>query len=201
MKTSDVKEREVALKNVIAGVNRSSHIVQQLLTLSRLVPEATHIDESTEVNLAKLAAEITAQLAPMALDKSIDIELIAENTESMMLANVTALSLLIRNLVDNAIRYTQEKGQVRIVVESDKHYVYLRVMDDGPGIPVELRGRVFERFFRVLGNKSPGSGLGLAIVQQIAKLHHGEVKLCVPEVGKGLEVAIRFPRPTFRSKL
>lgn len=194
LKIEDPQAKITALQNVIAGVDRSSHIVQQLLTLSRLVPEATHIDESTEVNLPKLAAEIIAHLAPAALNKKIDIELHTQEDFINIYGNVTALSILIRNLVDNAIRYTPEGGRVEVNVMEHEDKVIFRVTDNGPGIPAELRTRVFERFFRVLGNKSPGSGLGLAIVQQIAKLHDATVRLGAPQVGTGLEIEITFPR-------
>jgi two-component system, OmpR family, sensor histidine kinase QseC len=70
----------------------------------------------------------------------------------------------------------------------------LKLIDNGPGIPAELRARVFERFFRVLGNKSPGSGLGLAIVQQIANLHEAQLKLGPPIDGNGLEVEVIFQK-------
>lgn len=70
----------------------------------------------------------------------------------------------------------------------------IRVTDNGPGIPPKLRARVFERFFRVLGNKAQGSGLGLAIVQQIASLHNAQVKLGSPSRGTGLQVDVVFPK-------
>jgi len=195
LKTTDVEERRTALQNVITGVNRSTHIIQQLLTMSRLVPEATLIEESDSVNLTKLAAEIIATLVPMAMEKSIDIELDSSDNHIMVQGNVTALSILIRNLVDNAIRYTPNHGRVSIDVSENDDNILLTVADNGPGIPAELRARVFERFFRVLGNKSPGSGLGLAIVQQIAKLHQAAVKLGAPTEGSGLVVEIAFPKP------
>lgn len=194
LKTDDIEERQAALNNVIAGVDRSSHIVQQLLTLSRLVPEESHIEDMNDVDLVKMSAEIIAQLAPSALEKQIEIELQKEHDSIPVKGNITALSILIRNLVDNAIRYTPEGGHVNVAVESTEKAIILRVTDNGPGIPPELRARVFERFFRVLGNKSPGSGLGLAIVQQIARLHHATAKLGCPAVGTGLEVEIRFPK-------
>lgn len=196
IKTDDIEEREQALRNVVAGVDRSSHIVQQLLTMSRLVPEATHIEETSEVDLVRLSTELIAQLAPSALEKNIEIALIPANKSISVNGNLTALSILVRNLVDNAIRYTPEGGQVAIdVIPAEKHTT-LRVSDNGPGIPPELRSRVFERFFRVLGNKSPGSGLGLAIVNQIANLHHAEVKLGAPAEGTGLVIDVVFPKRT-----
>ncbi|CAN5454390.1 hypothetical protein BH10PSE19_BH10PSE19_19970 [soil metagenome] len=81
---------------------------------------------------------------------------------------------------------------MQVYVHTEDRNAILKVTDNGQGIPAELRARVFERFFRVLGNKSPGSGLGLAIVQQIAHLHGAEVKLGAPPVGTGLEVEVVF---------
>ena len=96
--------------------------------------------------------------------------------------------------MDNAIRYSNENGRVVVRVHLEQQAWVLSVEDNGPGIPAELQPRVFERFFRVLGNKSPGSGLGLAIVQQICALHNGRVVLESPSTGTGLVVKVFFPR-------
>lgn len=194
VRTHNSHEREIALQNLIAGVDRSTHIVQQLLTMSRLVPEATTINDSNEVNLAKIACEVIAILAPSAIEKQIDIAFDCEKSSVFIRGNSTALGILIRNLVDNAIRYTPENGTVTVKILENKNTVILSVIDNGQGIPNELRERVFERFFRVLGNKSPGSGLGLAIVSQIAALHHASVQLNTPANGKGLQFDILFPK-------
>jgi len=192
LKATDEKVRKNILRNIIIGVDRCTHVVQQLLTLSRLVPEANTIVDFTKVDLPKLTAEIIAQLAPLALKKDIDIELVTKAKNANIRGNITALSILIRNLVDNAIRYTPENGEVKVSIDSSFDKVTLKVIDNGPGIPAELRARVFERFFRVLGNKSPGSGLGLAIVQQIAHLHEAHLKLGPCASGRGLEVEVVF---------
>ncbi len=193
LKADNEEERHKLLQNAIIGVDRCTHIVQQLLTLSRLVPESNTLVDSCLLDLSKLAAEIVAQLAPLALDKDIDIELLSDEFHPAIIqGNITALSILIRNLVDNAIRYTPENGKITISVANKLDKVILKVTDNGPGIPAELRARVFERFFRVLGNKSPGSGLGLAIVQQIAQLHNAQLRLGTPDSGKGLEVEVAF---------
>ena len=193
LRANTPESRKAALFKVLAGVNRATHVVQQLLTLSRLVPGASDIAESLPVNLPKLAAEIIAQLAPVAVSKQIDIELISDDEDATIQGNMTALSILIRNLVDNAIRYTPAGGHIQVQVLNKEKPTKLIVSDNGPGIPAELRARVFERFFRVLGNTSPGSGLGLAIVQQIAKLHNAQVKLGTPASGSGLEIEVIFP--------
>jgi len=186
------EERKQALLKVLAGVNRGTHVVQQLLTLSRMVPEA-NINEPVCMNLGKEAADIAAQLAPEAIAKNIDLELITPNNPPNILGNITAIGILIRNLVDNAIRYSPEKSKIIIKIEKNKTHVTLRVIDNGPGIPEDLRKRVFERFFRIIGNQATGSGLGLGIVQQISKLHNAEIALETPSNGKGLDFQIIFP--------
>ncbi|MBN9231387.1 MAG: sensor histidine kinase N-terminal domain-containing protein [Legionella sp.] len=192
--TRDLDEKNKALQKLIASVNRSTHIVQQLLTMSRLVPEAAQIDEKDEVQLSRLIREILAMLAPTALEKHIDLEFITDQEQLMLYCNATAIGILVRNLVDNAIRYCNEHGHIIVRLNKDaSDEVIFEVADNGPGIPPELRTRVFERFFRVLGNKSPGSGLGLAIVQQICDLHGGRVELDTPSEGTGLIVRVRIP--------
>lgn len=191
--TNDIEEKNQALQKLIASVNRSTHIVQQLLTMSRLVPEAAHIDGKDDVNLSRLTREILAMLVPSAVEKQIDLEFENDKKNITIFGNPTALGILIRNLVDNAIRYCNENGQIIVRLSQSGNEVMLEVCDNGPGIPRELRSRVFERFFRVLGNKSPGSGLGLAIVQQICELHNGRVILDSPTKGTGLIVRVFLP--------
>jgi len=193
LNTDNIDEKNIALQKLIASVNRSTHIVQQLLTMSKLVPEAASINDLNEVNLAKITREILAMLAPAAVEKQIELAFEPDEKTPSFSGNPTAISILIRNLVDNAIRYCKENGQITVRVYPHQKDAVLEVQDNGPGIPAELHSRVFERFFRVLGNKSPGSGLGLAIVQQICALHNGRVTLEPPAKGSGLIVKVYFP--------
>lgn len=191
LKATSEKDMRDALSKVLVGVDRSSHVVQQLLTLSRMVPQAT-IKEFEEVNVVKQAKEVIADLAPTALEKNTEIELITPDSEAIIMGYPTAISILIRNLVDNAIRYTPDGSLVKVSIYSEGDYLFLKVTDNGPGIPQELHNRVFERFFRVLGNKTTGSGLGLGIVQQIVEIHDAQIRLGSPELGTGLEVIVIF---------
>jgi two-component system sensor histidine kinase QseC len=125
---------------------------------------------------------------------NIELSLSNKTHNITLLANGITLGILFRNLIDNAIRYTPDDGNVRVSLFDDAQTVTIRVSDNGPGIPPKLRARVFERFFRVLGNKAQGSGLGLAIVQQIATLHNAQVKLGSPNRGTGLQVDVVFPK-------
>lgn len=194
LRSTNMQERQSHLKQVIAGVDRCTHVIQQLLTLCRMGDESVTLENPTDVELEKLTAEVISQIVPNAVDKSIDIELITKGINFSLVGNATGLYALIRNLVDNAVRYTPEGGQVKVVLTEKNHDISIKVIDNGPGIPAELRSRVFERFFRILGNKAQGSGLGLAIVLQISKLHRGNVTLGTPESGQGLEVEVHLPK-------
>ncbi len=100
---------------------------------------------------------------------------------------------MIRNLVDNAIRYTPNHGKIIVSVTTQDNLVILSIQDSGPGIALNIRDRIFERFYRVLGSKTTGSGLGLAIVKQIAGLHEAKIELDIPLNGKGLIIRVIFP--------
>jgi two-component system sensor histidine kinase QseC len=193
LKSPEGEEQNAALQKVLAGVNRSAHVVQQLLIMSRMAPE-TAAEGITEVNLTKEATEMIAELAPQALKQNTEIELIASQAIPNIKGHPTALGILIRNLIDNAIRYTPPDSLIKVIIEDFKNQVVLKVIDNGPGIPEELRQRVFERFYRILGSRSSGSGLGLSIVQQIATLHNASLELKTPASGNGLEVIVSFPK-------
>lgn len=193
LKADNESDRNKALQKVIESVDRSSHVVAQLLTLSRLGEEEA-LSDIKPVDLHKMATEIIAYLAPHALEKNIEIELAPSPREPIILGNDTALGILIRNIVDNAIRYTPANGEVKVSIIDSGNQIIFRVEDTGTGIPVELRERVFERFYRILGTKASGSGLGLAIVSQIAKLHHAEIILATPANGVGLQFDVAFPK-------
>lgn len=193
LKATDNPEVVTALRKVMSGVERSTHVVQQLLTLSRLVPGST-LDNQTDSDVVNIARETISDIIPIALDKNIDLSLEPQNEHIHIIANGITVGIMMRNLIDNAIRYTPNDGKVIVSIFEDSKSVTIRVTDNGPGIPPKLRARVFERFFRVLGTKAQGSGLGLAIVQQITGLHHGQVKLDSPKEGTGLQISIILPK-------
>jgi two-component system sensor histidine kinase QseC len=193
VKADNEADRSKALQKVIESVDRSSHVVAQLLTLSRL-GEEERLTDIKPLDLHKLTTEMMAYLAPHALEKDIEIELAPAPGTSIILGSDIALGILIRNIVDNAIRYTPPKGEVKVAIIETETQVIFRVTDTGSGIPAELRERVFERFYRILGTKASGSGLGLAIVSQIAKLHSAEISLSTPPNGNGLQFDVAFPK-------
>lgn len=191
LKSSMPLEREALLTDMIPIVDRITHIVQQLLVLSRLVPEAASVYDISDINLSKTVANVIAELVPLALTKNIDIGLEAPSS-ALIKGNLTSISMLIRNLVENAINYTPEKGKVHVEIIDDSQHIIFKITDTGQGIPKALRERVFERFYRIIGNDAPGSGLGLSIVRQIADIHHATVTLSAPKIGTGLIVEVVF---------
>jgi two-component system sensor histidine kinase QseC len=184
-------ERAQALAQLVRGVDRATRLVEQMLTLARLDPgeAATHYEV---VDLAPLLGEILAEYGPAALDKGIELGL-AENTEGTVLADRAALEVMLRNLIDNAIRYTPAPGNVEVGAHTSGREVVLWAADSGPGIPESERARVFDRFYRVAGTDAAGCGLGLSIVRRIALLHGARIELGATSAAGGLRVEVHFP--------
>ena len=186
----DAAARTRALDNVIAGCDRATHLVQQLLTLARLDPEEP-ASKAEACDLRVLARAAVAELAPYALSRKIEIDL-AEGAPVGVPGNAGLIAILLRNLIDNAIRYSPEGGSVLVLAAGDDRTGTLTVTDQGPGIPAEERNKVGQRFYRVLGTEESGSGLGLSIVKRIAELHGATVSLDEGEQGAGLSVSVTF---------
>lgn len=192
METKDPKQRKEALTKLLTGVKRSAHVVAQLLTMSRMVPDAQNAQFET-IDLHAVAMETIADIAPMALAKDINLELQAR-PKMMIEGNAVSLGVMLRNLVDNAIRYTPEKGDIKVQIQrlTNKN-ILLSVIDNGPGVEEALRARIFERFYRVISTANEkGSGLGLGIVVQVAKMHNAKVSAKEPDSGQGLQIDVLF---------
>jgi signal transduction histidine kinase len=174
-----------------AAVERAIHLVEQLLTLARNEPRASG-DELTAVVLDAAAAEGIADSHAVAVARGIDLSLAAASGV-LIRGDLEALRVLVRNLVDNAVRHTPQGGRVQVRVRQAGDAVLLEVIDTGPGIPAADRERAFDRFYRRASAPEGGSGLGLAIVRAIAERHGAEVDLS-DAAGGGLHVTVRFPR-------
>jgi len=192
LRSKDVSQREERLMQIIRGVDRVTHLVEQLLTLARLDYEAQE-QKFQLVDLASLTREVLAEVAPMAISKNVDLSL-TESSRGEVTGNPVGLAVLIRNLVDNAIRYTPPGGIVEVDVVSCQKDVSLLVTDSGPGIPAAERQQVFNRFYRGETADALGCGLGLSIVGRIVKLHGAEISLNDPPSGTGLQVRVFFPQ-------
>lgn len=191
LRAHDGQDRQHALESVVAGVDRASHMINQLLTLSRLDPAADLIDQG-HPDLNKIATEVLIQLHDKAHKKNIELSL--ENTAELIVAgNGDALTILCRNLVDNAIRYTPSGGKVQVnYYKNALGQTELHVEDSGPGIPEEEMGRITERFYRRSNNMEEGVGLGLSIVRRIAELHRAKLDFGRAPLG-GLRASVYFP--------
>jgi two-component system OmpR family sensor kinase len=176
---------------MLAGLDRATRLVEQMLVLARhdsAAPEPA----PQPVNLVDVAHLVISDLLAPANRKAIDLGMPA--SEALEVSGRTeALRTLLRNLVDNAIRYTPAGGVVDVSVQRENNHAAMVVEDNGPGISEADRARAFDRFYRVAGNDATGSGLGLAIVQAIAEKHGASVSLdASPRLG-GLRVTVAFP--------
>lgn len=182
---------QLALNQMQASVARAIRLVNQLLALARLDPRQASLDVAT-VSLQEIAEAVCAELAPLALQRDQTLELLAAPHLPPIQGNADMLSMLLSNLVDNAIHYTPPGGHVTVSLEHNGGGLQLAVSDDGPGIAPHLRQRVFERFYRVASQDQPGTGLGLSICRRIAELHHASLALSEGLHGSGLTVRIHF---------
>jgi two-component system OmpR family sensor kinase len=186
-----VEEREAAFDDLQRGVSRAIHLVAQLLTLARQEPEVSQ-RAMEPVDLSDVARLVVAEQTPLAMARQVDLG-ISEAVESVIQGDPEALRVMLGNLVDNAIRYSPAAGRVDVAVTREDHRAAVTVVDEGPGIPVADRGRVFDRFFRGTELDVPGSGLGLAIVKSIGDRHLATIRLDSGPGGRGLAVRVSFP--------
>jgi two-component system OmpR family sensor kinase len=188
--------RQVAVGRLTAGIDRATRLVEQLLILAR--QEATAAEGTAAkirpVDLADLARRTAADLAGVAAAKGVDLGLQQADPASVD-GQPDALQILLRNLVDNAVKYTPGGGTVDISVLSGAGTVAVQVEDSGPGIPPDERERVFDRFYRVAGSEAAGSGLGLAIIKAIAERHGAVLTLGSSERLGGLMATVTFKTP------
>jgi len=188
--------RQVAVSRLTAGIDRATRLVEQLLILAR--QEATAAEgtaaKTRPVDLADLARRTAADLAGVAAAKGVDLGLQQADPASIE-GQPDALQILLRNLVDNAVKYTPGGGTVDISVLSGAGTVAVQVEDSGPGIPPDERERVFDRFYRVAGSEAAGSGLGLAIIKAIAERHGAVLTLGSSERLGGLMATVTFKTP------
>jgi two-component system OmpR family sensor kinase len=191
-RAKDDAERSAAFATLKQGLARTTHLVEQLLTLAREEPGA--VERGREpVDLGTLAADVVATHAALAQERQIDLGLAQRDANAVVAGEPEALRTLLSNLVINAVRYTPRGSRVDVSVLRTPDAAMLEVLDNGPGIPPEERARVFDRFYRRGQAEVPGSGLGLSIVRSVAERHGATVALDSGPGGKGLRVRVSFP--------
>lgn len=187
--STDAHER---LNTLRQGIERSRILLNQLLALARV--QASTITPNNPVSVQQVYRRVLEDLMPLAEAKGIDIGVISD-WDAQVLANEMDLVTLVKNLVDNAIRYTPAGGHVDLSVSTTDGATTLVVEDNGPGIPEAEKERVFDPFYRVLGSNEVGSGLGLSIVQAISARIGAKVSLgpASNQSRSGLRVTVTFP--------
>lgn len=185
-------ERTDAMQRLTQGVKRATHLAQQLLVFARVEPREKV--QMADLRLDNILRETIGLFSPAAHAKGIDLGL-GRCAAITVRGDAEKIQILINNLVDNALRYTQAGGQVTGEVFMENGAPVLAVSDNGPGIALHERERVFDRFYRVTGTQTEGTGLGLAIVRRIAEQHGATAAIGTGPDGKGLTVSVRFPPP------
>jgi len=191
----DTAQRQHALQATLAGCDRATRLVEQLLTLARLESAPTSTVPSTnalQVDLSQVARRVAADLAPAALARHQNLALEAAEA-SPVAGNDLLIGVLLRNLLDNALRYSPDGAEIEVRVEQQMDKTVLTVEDAGPGINEADLARLGERFFRVLGHGQTGSGLGWSIVKRIADVFEAQVTVGRSNRLGGLAVRVTWP--------
>lgn len=187
-------EAQADIAKLQQGIERMQHLVEQILLLNRIAPDQ-FVAQFKPLDLCACVRTEIARYSEALNTKALDIELVENAT--MIHGDQDAIAALLRNLIDNAIKYTPHGGKIRVQTSMKETRVRLEIADSGPGIPEELRARALDRFYRVGGDQHtpaiPGCGLGLSIVQQVAELHGAYLSLEDSPFGTGLAVAVEFP--------
>jgi two-component system sensor histidine kinase TctE len=198
LRQNDSAGIEYSIRQIAAGADRASRLINQLLALARADSDAPPPIE--RMDLGVLAQETARDWFDKASDKRIDLGFESGGQPCFIEGNSILLRELLNNLLDNAIRYTPAGGSVTVRLRA-ADAIELEVEDNGIGIDLADRELVFERFYRVLGTDAEGSGLGLAIVREIAELHGARVELEANAQGPGTVFRVAFPRSKAAAQL
>lgn len=193
LRATTLQDKNDAIERLIAGIERSTRLSEQLLDLARLDAEE-HAPQLSAVNLSELIEIIARDFENSARHRQQSIVLDTEPT--LIAGNIDDLGILLRNLLDNALRYSGDRSRVTVSCHYAEWrqavHVKLMVADNGPGVPQAERERIFDRFYRVSGSGQRGSGIGLSLVARIASSHQAQI-VVGPEMNqRGLCVAIYF---------
>ncbi len=184
-------EKHEALNNIIAGVDRISHMVNQLLLLAKVDPDTSEL-QLEMINLKQVATSVIEDTINFAINKNIEVSLSANDIYINGYENI--LKVMLRNILDNAIRYTDNNGKVSITIKETENTATITIEDNGVGIPKEEYNKIFDRFYRLPSNNKIGCGIGMAIVKRIVDIHKAEITLNSPIKGNGLVVNIKFKK-------
>jgi len=191
-RAGDDGARHLAVTRLRAGIDRATRLVEQLLAMARQQARSARGVPHAPVPLLPLVRQAVVDAAPGASARRIDLGM-SRADDALVAGNADAISILVGNLLDNAIKYTPEGGAIDVDLGRDGDSVELVVQDSGPGIAEEEQQRVLDRFYRVADAETDGSGLGLAIVKSIADMHGARLTLARSGRLGGLRVVVSFP--------
>ncbi len=189
LRADDPSRSREALARLMTVIERSARLVEQLLDQARLDAGDVHA-RMRRVALYECVEVVVRDFEAMAQHKRQRIQLELDGGE--LQGDMDALGILIRNLVDNALRYTRIGGRVLVRCTQAESELLLHVADDGPGVPPDEHERIFDRFYRVAGNGERGSGVGLSLVARIAQLHGARIDVGEGIEGQGFGITLRF---------
>lgn len=193
LRATTLEDKDAALRRLSSGVQRSARLSEQLLDLARLDANG---HELGRVDLSELVVIVVRDFEVIARDRRQHVLLQTE--PGTILGHVDQLGILLRNLIDNAVRHAGENGQVAVTCcparSNGVQGMRLEVADDGPGVPEHERARIFDRFYRVPGNTGRGSGIGLSLVARIAQSHGATIEMGPGLQGRGFSIAVFFRR-------
>ena len=191
--STDSDAHRHALNQVVLGTQRATRLVEQLLRLARLDPLAT-LTDAAPVDLNRVAEDILVELVAGSPARADDVQLDTDPGPRLVSGDAQLLGIALRNLIENALRYTETGQSITVFVGSDNGEVVLGVRDTGQGVPGEDLPKLIERFYRGKDNTSEGSGLGLAIARRIAQLHNAHLEVD-NLAGGGFLAQLRWDRP------
>lgn len=194
LRATNDDQRAHALTEILLGVDRTSRLVEQLMTLARFDDETLDLHFAT-FELRDLINDAIVEQSLAAQARNITLYC-ANGARGAVYGSASGVSILLRNLLDNAIRYTQTNGRVMVDIRNHNHGVDLIVADNGRGIAATERQRIFDRFHRGADTMSTGCGLGLSIARRVVEVHGGTITLDRGLDGRGLTVQVNFPMPT-----
>ncbi len=190
LRQPQANESRQVLDTLLGATRRATHLANQLLALARAEPGAQYLLNMQPVNLADLIEAGMAGWLAQARVKNIDLGFELEPVQ--IAGDPLLLGEMIANLVDNALRYTEQEGEITVRCH-DGDTPVLEVEDNGVGIPENQRDKVLERFYRIEGSSGNGCGLGLSIVAEIVRQHQARLVISTPPGGRGTRMTVYFP--------
>ena len=190
LRSKDEQQAREMFREMLPAIDRMQHLVDQLLTFVRIKNNENSQDQ---IDLGKLCQSILTDMVPEAVKTKRELASEIES-EAYVCGEADMLSTLIRNLVGNALKYTQPGGHINVAVIREPDSVLLMVTDDGIGISQKEMNNIFDSFYRVTGTHANGCGLGLAIVKWIAEMHHAKVDMGPGMNDRGVSFIIRFTK-------